>query len=76
MHSHALLTVFAALVVSIGQVVAIPEAGLEHRAAELESRAQCLNSLHVVGKSCANQGQTACSASRGAVVSGRLPWLV
>ena len=75
MHSPAFLTAFAALVVSLGQVVAIPEAGLEHRVAELESRAQCLNSLHVVGTSCANQGHTACSANRGSVVSERSPWL-
>ena len=77
MHFQALLTAVAALVVSIGPVIAVPEDGLQHRAAaldaELESRAQCSGALNVAGSRCAHQGHTSCSASRGAVVSEQSP---
>ena len=73
MHFQALLAAFAALTVSIGPVNALPENGVQYRAAalaaELESRAQCLNTLNVAGSSCTHKGHTSCSASRGAVVS-------
>ena len=77
MHFQALFSAAAALVVGIGPVIAIPEDGLQYRAAaldaELESRAQCSGALNVAGSRCAHQGHTSCSASRGAVVSGETP---
>lgn len=79
MHSQALLTALAALAVSIGPVIAIFEDGLQYGAAaldaELESRAQCLNTLNVAGSGCTHKGHTSCSASQGAVVSELSPLL-
>ena len=68
MHFQIYCTAVAALAMSIGPGLALPE---PIPVLELESRAQCLPGKHLVGSGCSpgRKGHTSCSADKRAVVS-------
>ena len=68
MHPQTIFTAVAALAISVGPALALPNAIPE---LELESRGQCLRGKYLVGSGCdpGHKGRTSCSADKRAVVS-------